>query len=156
MAGSAQTRVATRGFVVRLVAVILAVTFLPLGVAFLVIGLAGGGDSFVPVGAALAAVGLLLVLAWALLSARARKALEREEAARSARATATVEEVRLHPYVRIGTLITVTLTVAFAPSGSTRSFSRRLHLSPLARIEAGQAIEVAYDREDPANFMPVA
>jgi hypothetical protein len=51
----------------------------------------------------------------------------RETATLRARARATIIAVEPHPYIRVGSLATVTLTVRT----SAGEFSRRLYLSPL-------------------------
>jgi hypothetical protein len=142
------TAIDVRGFTAALVAAILALVFGVLGVAYLVIGLAGGPDAFVILGPIFVGAGLLFAGAWRLLRTRARAAREREDALLRARANATLVDIELHPYVRIGSLITATLTVQF-PAGT---FSRRLTLSPLTRLERGQQLEIVYDPNDPATF----
>lgn len=156
---AAITSFAVRRFVVRLVAGILVGTFAPLGAIFLVIGLGADGDvaGFVPVGiGALVVAGLCLVALLAagpLFGAR----LERERAARVARATATVEHVELKPYNRVGSLVTAVLTVRFAPAGGggARAVSRRLYVSPLLRVVIGGELTIAYDPAEPENFVPL-
>jgi hypothetical protein len=51
-------------------------------------------------------------------------------------------------------VVTVTLTVRFAAGSGDGTFTRRLYVSPLARLEPGQQVEVAYDPADPADFVP--
>ena len=68
------------------------------------------------------------------------------------RAQATIVAARLNPYVRIGVLLSYTLTVRFEPAGEV---TRPLLVSPATRLQAGDEIEVAYDPADPANFEPL-
>jgi hypothetical protein len=144
-----------RGFVAPLVILILAAVFVPLGIAYLVIGLAGGPDAFTALGVVFAAVGLAFLAGGLLLRGRARRVAREGEAKRTGKAKATVVGVELNPYVRIGSLVTVRLTVRFAPIGRhADEFSRRLHVSPLQRLEPGLEIDVLYDPEDPGNFLP--
>jgi hypothetical protein len=78
-------------------------------------------------------------------------ARERETALLRARARATIVSVDPHPYVRVGGLVTVTLTIR----SSAGEFARRLSVSPLTRLEPGRQIEIAYDPDDPATFRPL-
>ena len=118
----------TRSIAAILVAAILALVLLLLGVAYLAIGLAGGPQPFTALGAVFVAASLVLAGVWLRLRTRARVLGERETAARRAHTRATVVAVEPHPYIRVGSLMTVTLTVR-TPAGE---LSRRLHLSPLA------------------------
>jgi hypothetical protein len=54
-------------------------------------------------------------------------------------------------YVRVGSLLNVTLTVRLVG----REVSRRVNVSPLLRLEPGAEIDVAYDPGDPARFEPL-
>lgn len=155
---AAITSLAVRRFVVRLVTGILAGTFAPLGVVFLVVGL-GADDTdggFVPI-----ALGALVVAALCLAALLAAgplfgSRLRRERTARSARATATVADAELKPYNRVGSLATAVLTVRFAPAGGAeRTVSRRLYVSPLLRVVIGGELTIAYDPADPENFVPL-
>jgi hypothetical protein len=123
---------------------IVALVFSLLGIAYTVVGVAGGPASIL--GPACLAAALVLGGVFVPLRARARAA----QAALTARGPATVVGVELHPYVRVGSLVNVTLTVRLAG----REVSRRVNVSPLLRLEPGAEIDVVYDPGDPANFQP--
>ena len=140
--------------VVGIVCAILALVLTILGVTFLAVGLAGGGDDpegFRVVGGALLVTGLLLTGVAAVARSRRRAAARRRRAGERARAT--IVRAQLHPYTRIGVLLTYTLTVRFAPAGEV---SRKLLVPPSLELKAGEEIEVVYDPQDPANFEPAA
>jgi hypothetical protein len=141
----------TRSIAVVVAAAIVALVLSLLGVAYLAIGLAGGPQAFTVLGAVFVAAGLVLDGVWLRLRTRARARGERETAARRAHTRATVVAVEPHPYIRVGSLVTVTLTVRT----SAGELSRRLHLSPLARLDPGAQIDIAYDPDDPSNFRPL-
>jgi hypothetical protein len=126
---------------------IVALVFSLLGIAYTVVGFAGGPGAFKILGPAFLAAALVLVAILMPVRKRARAA----RAALTARGPATVVGVELHPYVRVGSLVNVTLTVRLAG----REVSRRVNVSPLQRLEPDAEIEVAYDPGDPANFQPV-
>jgi hypothetical protein len=125
---------------------IAALVFSLLGVAYTVVGVAGGPGAFTILGPACVAAALVLGAILVPLRARARAA----QAALTARGRATVVGVELHPYVRVGSLVNVTLTVQLAGC----EVSRRVNVSPLLRLEPGAEIDVVYDPGDPANFQP--
>ncbi len=56
--------------------------------------------------------------------------------------------VELHPHVRVGSLVNVTLTVRI----DGRTVSRRINVSPFARLEPGAEVDVVYDPADVQNF----
>jgi hypothetical protein len=130
-----------------LVFAILTLVFSILGIAYTVVGFAGGPEAFKILGPA--CLGTALVLAAILVPVRRRA--RAAQAAMTARGRATVEGVELHPYVRVGSLVNVTLTVRLAG----REVSRRVNVSPLLRLEPGAEIDVAYDPADPARFEPL-
>jgi hypothetical protein len=140
-----------RSLAAVVVAAILALVLSLLGVAYLAIGLAGGPPAFMALGGAFVAAGLVFDGLWLLLRARARAARERATATLGARARATIVAVEPHPYIRVGSLVTVTLTVRT----SAAEFARRLYVSPLTPLEPGRQIEIAYEPDDPANFRPL-
>jgi hypothetical protein len=143
--------------VLRLLTGILAVTFLPLGVTFLVVGLVvenpdrGEPEAFVYLGAALGLVGLVLAAAFYVLWRR--EAARRQRRRNGLRTNAEVVGVRWKPNVRSGAKIGVELAVSFPGSGGT--VSQTLLMMPTDRLAAGEAIEVLYDPAEPANFEPV-
>jgi hypothetical protein len=126
---------------------ILTLVFSVLGIAYTIVGLAGGPDAFTILGPVCLGTALVCGAILVPLRARARAAQE----AMTARGRATVAGVELHPYVRVGSLVNVTLTVRLAG----REVSRRVNVSPLLRLEPGAEIEVAYDPADPARFEPL-
>jgi hypothetical protein len=72
-------------------------------------------------------------------------------AAQTVRGRATVVSVELHPHVRVGSLLNVTLTVRL----DGRTVTRRLNVSPLSGVQAGAEIDVVYDPADLQNFRVV-
>jgi hypothetical protein len=126
---------------------ILTLVFSVLGIAYTIVGFAGGPDAFTILGPVCLGTALVCGAILVPLRARARAAQE----AMTARGRATVAGVELHPYVRVGSLVNVTLTVRLAG----REVSRRVNVSPLLRLEPGAEIEVAYDPADPARFEPL-
>jgi hypothetical protein len=123
---------------------ICALVFTLLGLAYTVVGLAGGPEAFRYLGPGFLAGGL--VLAAIALPARARG--RAAKAAQTVRGRATVVSVELHPHVRVGSLVNVTLTVQI--DGYT--VARRLNVSPLSRLDPGTDVEVVYDPVDRQNF----
>lgn len=141
----------------RLTLGILAVTFLPLGLLFVVLGLVveepdrGEPEAFLYVGAGLAVAGLALTVAFIVLW--------RREAARRRRRRqglrAKVEVVRADPNwsVRVNGRPALKLTVRHpdASDGTvTGTFLARRDLTP------GDWIEIVYDPAEPSNFEPAA
>jgi hypothetical protein len=126
---------------------ICALVFTLLGVAYTVGGLAGGPEAFRILGPAFLAGGLVLGAFALPARRRARAAL----AAQSTRGRATVVSAELHPYVRVGSLLNVTLTIRFGGADHTR----RLNVSPLVALQPGAEIDIAYDPANPANFRVV-
>jgi hypothetical protein len=125
-------------------AAICALVFTLLGTAYTVAGLAGGPEVFRILGPGFLAGGLVLGAVTVPAHRRSRAAA----AAQTARGRATVVGAELHPYVRVGSLLNVTLTIRFGGG----EYSRRLNVSPLARLEPGAEVEIAYDPANPANF----
>lgn len=129
----------------RLVAVaICALVFTLLGIAYLVVGFAGGPEAFRYLGPGFLAGGIVL----GAISLPARARARAEAAAQTVRGRATVVSVELHPHVRVGGLVNVTLTVRL----DGRTVARRLNVSPLARVEPGAEVDVVYDPADLQNF----
>lgn len=155
---AALTSAHVRRFVVRLVAGILAGVGGTLGAVFLVLGLAGTGeetDGMAALGAGALAVALACLLVLAVVGLRARGAEERERTRRSARVSALVQDVRYKPYTRIGSTVTLVVTVRLPLPGGPRDVARTLHVSPLTRIAPGGRMAVAYDPDRPHDFMPL-
>ena len=123
---------------------ICALVFTLLGVAYTIVGFAGGPEAFRYLGPGFLAAGL--ALAAVALPARARS--RAKVAAQSVRGRATVVQVELHPHVRVGSLVNVTLTVRL----DGRTVARRLNVSPFARLEPGGEVDVVYDPADVENF----
>ena len=138
--------------VVGIVCAILALVLTILGVTFLAVGMADAGnepEGFRVLGAVLLASGLLLTGVAAVARSRRRAAARRRR--EGDRARATIVRAQLHPYTRIGVLLTYTLTVRFAPAGEV---TRKLLVPPSVELKPGEEIEVVYDPQDPANFEP--
>jgi hypothetical protein len=146
-----RTDTSVRGFVVTLVTGILAATFLPLGITFAVIGLAGGPDAFLYLGVIFAFVGLdTTVLAfWWRGRAKARDSAE--SAARVSHARARVLEATLNPYSRVGNLSPLKLAVEL---GGGRQ-ARTVYVPASTNWQPGTEIDVAYAPNDPSNFVPL-
>ena len=129
----------------RVIAVaICAFVFTLLGIAYTVVGFAGGPEAFRVLGPGFLAGGIVL----GGITLPARRKARAAAAAQTARGRATVVDVELHPHVRVGSLVNVTLTVRL----DGRTVARRLNVSPLARLEPGAEIDVAYEPANPANF----
>ncbi len=142
--------------VVRLVMGILALTFLPLGVVFVILGLVvdnpsrgePGGLLYPGVGIGLAgiAVAIVFVVLW-------RREQERKRRRRAGlRASAEVVGVRLRPNVRSSGSIAMDLTVR-DPTGTGTVAGTFMVIPTLAPAEGAQ-IEILYDPADPSNFEP--
>lgn len=138
----------------RLVTGILAVTLLPLGLVFVIIGATadsvqrGTPEGFLYAGVPIAAAGLVCPVVFVLLTRRETARRRR----RAARATAEVLSVRLSHNVRSGAKVRMQLTVRI-PGGEP--VSGRFMVVPGREPAPGSRIEVAYDRDDTANFEPV-
>jgi len=142
----------------RLLAGICGLVLIVLGVVFTVLGVAvdaGDRTATLIVGLALLAAGLACAAVFALL--QRRDAARRGRRQRGPRAEAEIVAARLHPYTRIGVMLTYTLTVRFAPAtgGGMREVTRRLLVPPNLPLAPGARVQVAYDPEDTANFEPV-
>ena len=147
--------------VLRLVLAILAVTFVPLGLVFVVVGLVvdqpdrGRPEGFLYTGAALGLVGFTLALAFVAL--RRREATRRRRRHEGIRTTAEIVRARLIPNVRMGSSLTLNLTVRFSAAGTADgTVSRTLLVAPSSRLSEGARIEILYDPADPSNFEPVS
>jgi membrane protein implicated in regulation of membrane protease activity len=145
------TDTAVKGFVVALVSGILAVTFLPMGIAFAIIGFVGEPAAFKPLGLIFAAVGVVLALVAVVFRKRGREADEHEREARISRGTAEVLEAKLNPYSRVGTRNPMKLALLLAGSRDERT----VYVPPTYAYEPGKHIEVAFAPDNPANFLPL-
>jgi hypothetical protein len=125
-------------------AAICALVFTLLGLVYLVVGFAGGPEVFRLLGPGLLAGGFVL----GGVTVPARRRARAAAAAQTARGRATVVGAELHPHVRVGSLLNVTLTVRL----DGRTVARRLNVSPLVRLELGAEIDVMYEPANPANF----
>ena len=146
-----RTDTSVRGFVVTLVTGILAVTFLPLGIAFAIIGAVSEPEAFFVLGLIFAFVGIDLAIVAVVFRGRAKRRDAEEAAARTSRTSAQVVEASLNPYSRVGTLNPMKLAVDLA--GGRRA--RTVYVPPTTNCQAGMSIEVAYAPMDPDNFVPV-
>jgi hypothetical protein len=140
-----------RGFVVTLVTGILAATFLPLGIAFAIIGLVSEPEAFLVLGVIFAFVGLDMATFAFIWRARTKRRDAEESAARTSRASARVLSAKLNPYSRVGTLNPLKLSVDLG--GAPRA--RTVYVPPTMTWHEGTAIDVAYAPENPENFVPL-
>jgi hypothetical protein len=134
----------------RLLSGILAAVFLPLGLAFTVVG-AAAMRTFLYVGLPFLVVGLILGVVFLVLQRKesARRRRRRE----GPRTTAEVISAEWNPGVRVGTWLTVKLTVRFSPAGTV---AKTVLIPPNMRLSQGGSIDVFYDPQEPSNFEPVA
>jgi hypothetical protein len=145
------TDTAVRGMVVALVTGILAVTFLPLGIAFAIIGFVGEPAAFRPLGLIFIGAGILFAVVALLARNRGRRRDDLEREARTSRASAEVLEARPNVYSRVGTRQPVKLAVSLAGG----RHSRTVYAPPSFVYEPGKQIQVAYAPDDPRNFLPL-
>jgi hypothetical protein len=145
------TDTAVKGFVVALVTGILSATFLPLGIAFAIIGFVGEPAAFKPLGLIFVAVGLVCAVVAVIFRKRGRAADERERDARISRGTAEVLEARLNPYSRVGTRNPMKLAILLAGSRQERT----VYVPPTYAYEPGKQIQVAFAPDNPGNFLPL-
>jgi len=143
--------------VLRLVSGILAVTFLPLGLVFVVLGLAvedvdrGEPEAFVYLGVPLLVAGLGFALAFAVLQRRENQRRRRRREGLSA--TAEVVRAQLKMNIRSSSTVGLNLTVRFSAAGTADgTVTRMLMVDPMDRPVEGTQIEIRYDPSDPSNF----
>jgi hypothetical protein len=140
--------------VLRLVLGILAVTLLPLGVVFVVVGLlvdeprSGEPESFVYVGAPLALAGLVLATAFAVL--QRREIARRRRRRQGLRARAEVVTADVNWSVRVNGRPALRLTVRLPGAGTVSG----TFLAGREDPAPGDWIEVLYDPAEPSNFEP--
>jgi hypothetical protein len=141
--------------IARLLSGILAVVFLPLGLAFLGVGLfvedvdSGSPAGFARLGAACAVAGVGFALVFALLMRKEAKRRERRRAGLRASVEVLASEVRhgVQSNRKRGLRLTVR-----GPSGEP--LSGQLLALPEAAPAAGDRIEILYDPAEPENFEP--
>jgi Protein of unknown function (DUF3592) len=141
----------------RLVLGILAVTFVPLGLVFTVIGLVaddvdrGSPEGFLYAGLPILLVGLALAGAFLVLWRKERARRARRRAGLRARAEIVSADVNWS--VRVNGRPALKLTVRFAPAGEV---SGTFLAGGDYSLRTGDAIDVLYDPAEPANFEPAA
>src|ERR1044072_1260553 len=116
-----RTDTAVRGFVVTLVTGILAATFLPLGIAFTIIGAVSEPEAFLYLGVIFAFVGIDMATFALIWRGRAKRRDAEESAARTSRTSARVLEAQPNPYSRVGTLSRVKLAIELAGGRRART-----------------------------------
>jgi hypothetical protein len=147
-----RTDTSVRGFVVSLVGGILAATSLPLGIVFLIIGVASDdGNVFQLAGIGLLAMGVVEGGVALVFRRRAKARDAAETAARVSHARARVLEATLNPYSRVGALSPMKLAVEL---GGGRQ-ARTIYVPATTSWQPGTEIQVAYAPDDPGNFVPL-
>ena len=142
--------------VLRLVFGILAVTFLPIGVIFTVIGLTvdevdeGDPKVFAYIGIPLLVVGLGFAVAFFVLWRKERARRARRRAGLRARAEIVSADVNWS--VRVNGRPAIRLTVRWGDTTASGTFLAGGDYS----LRAGDTIEVLYDPAEPTNFEPAA
>lgn len=146
--------------VLRLTLGILAVTLVPLGVVFIVLGLVlddphrSRPEAFVYVGAPLAVTGLLLTVAFVALWRR--EAARRRRRRQGLRTRAEVVRADVDRRVRVKDKPALRLTVRLpAASTSDGTVSGTFFAAARYDMTPGEWIEIVYDPAEPANFEPV-
>jgi hypothetical protein len=142
--------------VLRLVFGILALTFVPIGVIFTVIGLTvdevdeGDPQAFVYIGIPILAVGLGFAGAFFVLwrKDRARRARRRA----GLRARAEILSANVNRSVRVNGKPALKLTVRFGDTTASGTFLAGGDYS----LRTGDTIEVLYDPAEPTNFEPAS
>jgi hypothetical protein len=144
------TDTAVRGVVVSLVCGILAVTFVPLGIVFTILGQTTD-QPFTFIGLPFLGVGLLLCVVAFVARRRGRRRDAAEAAARISHGVAEIVEAVPNPYSRVGARYPMRLAVALAGG----KYRRTLYVPFTCSWRPGDRIEVAYAPDNPANFVPV-
>jgi hypothetical protein len=142
---------APKGFVLTLVMGISAVTFLPLGIVFTILGLADTGDFPLAIGLGCLAVGAIDAGIALFMFGSGRARTRREEAARISQGTARVIKAKHNWNSRVGARHPLSLTVELAGAQPTRALLVPSHVD----WQPGETISVSYAPDDPANFVPV-
>jgi hypothetical protein len=145
--------------VLRLIFGILAVTLLPLGSVFVVLGLVvdepdrGRTETFLYAGAPLALAGLAFTLAFAVLWRR--EAARRHRRRQGLRTKAEIVHAKVNWSVRVNGRPALRLTVRFSgASTSDGTVSGTFLAGTTHRLTPGEWIEITYDPADPSNFEP--
>jgi hypothetical protein len=139
----------------RLLSGILTAVFVPLGVAFTLVGLLdhhpdrGSPEAFVYVGAAIAVAGFACLATFLVLWRR--EAARRRRRRQGLRAGVEVVSADLNWRVRVNGRPMLRLTVRLPGGAVSGNFVLR-HWPP---PDPGTRIDVVYDPADPANFEPV-
>jgi hypothetical protein len=144
----------------RLILGILAVTFVPLGVVFVVLGLVidepdrGRPEGFLYVGVPLALAGLAFTVAFILLWRR--EAARRRRRRQGLRGRAEVVRADVNWRMRLNGRPALRLTVRIsATSTSDGTVSGTFFTGTGYDLKPGEWIDVIYDPADPSNFEPV-
>ena len=145
--------------VLRLVLGILAVTLLPLGAVFVVLGLVidapdrGRPEDFVYAGVAIGLAGVACFVPFLLLWQR--EAARRRRRREGPRATAEIVRAQPNPRVRSRNWLALDLTVRFPAAGTEDgTVTRTLVVDISDRFPEGGHLEIVYDPTDPSNFEP--
>ena len=144
------TDTAARGFVVSLVCGIVAVTFVPLGIVFTILGQTTD-EPFTPIGLPFLAAGVVLIVVAVYFRRRGRRRDAAEAEARTSHAVAEIVEAVPNPYSRIGARYPMQLDLALAGG----RYRRTLYVPFTCTWRPGMRIEVAYQPDDPRNFVPL-
>jgi hypothetical protein len=138
--------------ILRVLTGILAVTFLPLGLVFVVLGLAldePDSEVFLYIGGPLAVAGLAFTAAFAVLWRR--EAARRRRRRQGLRTKAEIVSANVNWSVRVNGRPALRLTVRFPAAGTVSG----TFLAGLGRPAPGEWIDIAYDPAEPSNFEPV-
>jgi hypothetical protein len=146
--------------VLRLVLGILALTFVPLGVVFVIVGLVvdepdrGRPEAFLYIGAPAALAGLAFAVAFIVLWRR--EAARRRRRRQGLRTKAEVVRADVNWHVRVNGRPALHLTVRFPAAGTSDGTVTGTFLARARREPApGEWIDIVYDPADPSNFEPV-
>jgi hypothetical protein len=144
----------------RLTLGILAVTLVPLGVVFTVVGLVvdepdrGPPEAFLYVGAPLALTGLVFTIAFVLVWRR--EAARRQRRRQGLRTKAEVVRADVNWRVRVNGRPQLRLTVRFPAAGtSDGTVSGTFLVGATYDLTPGEWIDIVYDPAEPSNFEPV-
>jgi hypothetical protein len=144
------TDTAVKGFVVGLVCGIVAATFVPLGIVFAILGFTTD-EPFLPIGLPFLAAGVVLVFVALGFRRRGRRRAAAEAEARTSYGVAEIIEAVPNPYSRVGARYPMRLDVALAGG----RYKRTLYVPFTCSWRPGDRLQVAYQPDDPRNFVPV-